>query len=105
MAELSWSPPLPEEQNGVIINYVINITDTDTGDAFQRFTSNNTLTISSNLKPYTTYICGIAAETSVGLGPFSPDISFTTHEHSKSIELNIELHYTVVFCNTTYSPK
>ena len=84
MAELSWSPPLAEEQNGVIINYIINVTDTETGDEFQLSTSHNTLTIASNLKPYTTYTCVIAAETFVGLGPFSQYVSFTTHEYSRS---------------------
>ena len=84
MAELFWSPPLLEEQNGVIINYVITVTDTETGDEFQLSTSSNMLTIANNLMPYTTYTCVIAAETSVGLGPFSQNISFTTLEYSRS---------------------
>ena len=78
-------PPIPEEQNGVIIDYVVNIMDNKTDDAFQLSTSNNTLTIANNLKPYNTYVCVIAAETFVGLGPFSPNVSFTTHEYSRSI--------------------
>ena len=84
MAELFWSSPLHEEQNGVIINYVINVTDIESGDEFQLTTSNNSLTIATNLKPYTTYTCVIAAETYIGLGPFSPNVSFTTHEYSTS---------------------
>jgi receptor-type tyrosine-protein phosphatase Q len=92
MAELSWSPPLAEEQNGVIINYIINVTDTETGDEFQLSTSHNTLTIASNLKPYTTYTCVIAAETFVGLGPFTQHVSFTTHEYIPSDpEFNVSM--------------
>lgn len=82
-ADLSWSPPLDDEQNGVITNYVINITEDDTGYEFQLRTSNTTITVGYNLRPYYSYTCVIAAETSVGLGPFSSSIDFRTHEYSK----------------------
>ena len=82
-AAFSWVPPPADEQNGIIANYVINITEDNTGKEFQVSTSNTSLTIDDNLQPYYTYICAISAETSVGEGPFSSDISFTTHEHGR----------------------
>ena len=83
-ADLSWMPPLADKQNGVIISYVINITEDDTGDNFQVSTSITSITIDDNLRPYYTYTCIIAAENSVGVGPFSSNVSFTTHEYGKN---------------------
>ena len=82
-AGLSWSPPVVDKQNGVITNYVINITEDATGDEFQESSSSTSLTIDDDLRPYYTYTCIIAAETSAGLGPFSSSISFTTHEYGR----------------------
>ena len=81
--DLSWSPPVSDKQNGVIIKYVINVTEDDSGDQFQESTSATSLTVDDNLRPYYTYTCVIAAETSVGRGPFSSAISFTTDEHGR----------------------
>ena len=67
---LIWNPPLPENQNGVIIRYTVNITVLATIQMFQLFSDNNSITVSS-LSPYTTYSFIIAAETAVGVGPFS----------------------------------
>ena len=82
-AAFSWVPPPADEQNGIIANYIINVTEDNTGEEFQVSTSNTSLTIDDNLQPYYTYICVIAAETSVGEGPFSSNISFTTHEYGR----------------------
>ena len=82
-AIVSWSPPPVEEQNGIIIGYVISVTEDETGDTFQLPVTATVVTI-NNLRPYHTYTCVIAAETSVGLGPFSAGVSFTTHEDGKS---------------------
>ena len=67
---LIWNPPLPEDQNGVIIRYTVNISVLVTMQMFQLFTDNNSIMVSS-LRPYTTYSFTIAAETAVGVGPFS----------------------------------
>ena len=79
---LTWSPPNYEEQNGVIIMYVINVTVQETGEHFQ-LTSNTTSLEVTNLKPYRTYVCIIAAATSVGLGPFSIPVTVRTPEDGK----------------------
>ena len=85
-AILFLSPPPVEDQNGIIIAYVINVTENDTGDTFQ-LTATTTIFTINNLKPYHNYTCVIAAETSVGLGPFSGSISFRTHEDGKTSAL------------------
>ena len=67
---LSWNPPAPSQQNGDIIQYVINVTHTETLDTMQYMTALTYITI-TGLDPYTTYVCVVAAETTVGVGPFS----------------------------------
>lgn len=82
-AFLSWEPPPSEEQNGVIINYVINVTEAESGSVFQLFSSNTSLFVST-LQPYTTYNFLIAASTSVGVGPFSRLFTRQTPEDGMS---------------------
>ena len=79
---LLWDPPLLEEQNGAIIGYIINVTALETGEMFQFYSDSNDLTLDS-LRPYTTYICVIAAQTAIGIGPFSIAYEVTTPEDSK----------------------
>ena len=67
---LVWNPPSPEDQNGVIIRYRVNITVLGTMEMYQLLSVNGSITVLS-LRPYTTYIFTIAAETAVGVGPFS----------------------------------
>ena len=81
---LSWDPPRPEEQNGVIISYVINVTEAGSGASFQLVASTNTSRVVSNLQPFTTYDFLIAAATTVGLGPFSRLLTIQTPEDGES---------------------
>ena len=67
---LSWEPPLPEDRNGIITNYTVNITEIETGRQFQLVTDNTTIT-AFPLHPHYTYSCTVTAETSVGLGPYT----------------------------------
>ena len=67
---LNWEPPLSEDRNGIIINYTVNITEMETGTQFQLVTDNTTITAFSQ-HPYYTYSYTVAAETSVGLGPYT----------------------------------
>ena len=80
---LTWDPPPPEDRNGPIVGYVINVTVIATGEMFQLTSSTNTLSVAS-LKPFTRYVCIIAARTPVGLGPFSTTITVMTPEDGKS---------------------
>ena len=76
-ATVTWNSLPADEQNGVIILYVINVTVVGTGQTFQ-LTSTTTILTVTNLTPYTTYICIIAAVTSAGTGPFSTQFTVST---------------------------
>ena len=80
---LSWSPPSDDEQNGKILQYVVNVTHADTLDTTQYFTTMTHIYI-SGLDPYTTYVCVVAAQTSVGVGPFSRLYFIQTQEDGES---------------------
>lgn len=76
-ASLAWSPPLPQQQNGVIRSYIVRLTNVATG------TSSNVTTVTtghqmSNLLPNTRYTVMVAAMTSVGTGPFSSSVVLET---------------------------
>ena len=79
---LSWDPLPPEEQNGLILGYVINITNISSGDIQQFSSDSHNLTVRS-LRPFTSYTCIVAAYTSVGTGPFSAEVSVQTMERSE----------------------
>ncbi len=79
---LTWDPPPYEDQNGVIISYVIDVTVIETGETFG-IISNDTLLSVTGLRPYRTYICAIAASTSIGLGPYSVSLTVNTLEDGK----------------------
>lgn len=96
---LTWAPPPLENQNGVIIRYVINVTVVGTGETFLTFSSTNSLTLGS-LRPFTTYVCVIAAETSAGVGPFSISISAQTDEACEYVQYTFnEVHASHHICN------
>ena len=78
-AILTWEPPLSAEQNGVIVNYVVNITVEETGDMFQLFSETTNIAVST-LSPFTTYFYMIAATTIVGQGPYSVVYTLQTPE-------------------------
>ena len=75
---LSWSLPPEEGRNGLITGYSINITNNATGEVEIHSITVTRLSVPS-LSPYTTYICSVAAQTSVGLGPYV-SIAVTTNE-------------------------
>ena len=67
---LSWDPPPPDEINGVIQGYRINITELDTGDMLQHTAEGEgTNTTIGSLHPHYTYNFTIAAFTLIGNGP------------------------------------
>jgi len=79
---LTWEPPRPEDQNGIIVAYNITITEAETGRVwyFQKEGTKSLLVVNF-LHPYYTYNCSISAET-VGPGP-PAFASITTHQEGK----------------------
>ena len=76
--QLTWLPPEPSGQNGIIQHYIISITEVDTSRLFQTMSSSIFVTI-ADLHPYYTYTFTVAAVT-VGQGPYSEEISVQTLE-------------------------
>ncbi len=83
-AVITWAAPDVADQNGIITGYVINVTLVGTGQTFQMTSSTNDLYL-TNLQPFTTYICRVAAMTNVGVGPYSIAISFLTEESGMNL--------------------
>ena len=70
-----WTPPPINQQNGAILRYVANVTHIDTLNTIQYYSTVTSMTI-TGLDPYNTYVFVVAAETAIGVGPYS-DSSFT----------------------------
>ncbi len=82
---LSWAPPLPGDQNGVVVRYYINITEAETGDLLQlEADGTDVVVIINSLHPHYTYVCVIAAFT-IGLGPSAHAEVITDSEGKCSI--------------------
>ena len=83
--EVSWLPVLPEEQNGIITMYVINVFANTT---FAFSMSNDSITLNdavlihlfTDLEEFVEYTFEISAFTVVGEGPISPNVSNTTDQ-------------------------
>ena len=80
---LNWEPPELEDQNGVITGYVVNVTAVETGMNFL-LTSSGPSLLADGLRPFTTYICRIAARTAVGIGPYSIAVTAVTDQDGES---------------------
>ena len=82
----SWEPPRPEEQNGVIVGYVVNVTSDHSMEVLQLYTDlQATSTSAAGLKPYTVYVCAVAAITMPGVGPYSDEDTILMPEDGKRI--------------------
>ena len=81
-ANFSWEPPLVHLQNGIIVNYVVNVTVTET-EQMLKFSSNMTSLSVATLMPHRTYLCKLAAATSVGVGPYSSPLTLYTPQDGK----------------------
>ena len=75
---LMWTPPTAENQNGIIIGYLMNFTVTETGEAFQLFSNSSDIRVV--LTPYTQYTFILAAENNAGRGPYTQFFRVQTAE-------------------------
>ncbi len=80
---LSWDPPPFDEQNGRIRQYLINVTELETGASFLQTSSGTEFTVYS-LHPNYVYEFTVAAVT-VGAGPPSPPILIQTNEDGNNV--------------------
>jgi len=80
---LTWDPPPPEDVNGIIREYRINVTEGETGLLLQYTTDPDTREIVIGpLHPYYTYHCTVVAYT-VEVGPYTAIITIQTDEAGK----------------------
>ena len=75
---LSWFPPPPIHQNGIVREYRITITEVDTGTILEVVSTITSATVLS-LHPYYSYNCVVSAYT-VGAGPYTEVVSVRTLE-------------------------
>ena len=82
---LSWIEPLPADQNGLIRQYLVNVTELDTGNVFPYTTTGSVteLTVGS-LHPYYHYASSVSAVT-VLAGPYSNLQTVTTDIDGKYV--------------------
>ena len=76
---VNWGVPLPQDVNGIITDYTINVSSSLSNSSVL-VGSNTTTFLLTSLRPYLAYTCLIAAHTSVGRGPFSVGVTLTTPE-------------------------
>lgn len=89
---LKWSPPEPQLQNGVITGYnvVVNWLDIPANKsmiAINTTVQSGTSLIMTNLTSGVSYSVQIAAQTVVGLGPFSPKVYLNIDSRSIGTDL------------------
>ena len=67
---MTWAPPPPDRQNGIIQRYSVNVTAlTDQQTVSHSLTTATSHIVNAGLRPYTSYLCAVAAETGAGRGP------------------------------------
>ena len=80
--EISWSPPLLEERNGIITSYTVTVSRQGTDSQIQLTSATTSISVSM-LNPFTTYMVTVAASTTIGVGPPSTQLTFRTAEDGK----------------------
>ena len=81
IVNITWRPPVAEQQNGIIRSYTLSLSVVDTGRT-EQFSSNQTYLIIEGLHPFYVYSVSIAAVTIIS-GPFSEAISFRMPQAGK----------------------
>ena len=83
--QVTWAPPAPEHQNGIITLYNINVTVSETKSNFILNTSTTSLNV-TGLHPHYTYTLAVSAVT-IRPGTYSEPQIITTPEDCKFLFL------------------
>ena len=73
---LSWEIPPSEQQNGIIRQYLVNVSELETGSGIELSTTDTNITV-SGLHPFYHYECNVSAVT-IGAGPYTLPITIQT---------------------------
>ena len=90
----TWDPPPQDHQNGVIIEYRINVTEIITGRVFVRLSTMTSLELTS-LHPNYEYQWVVTAVT-IDVGPYTSVVTIRTPEDGELVASNqseIEIHW------------
>ena len=79
---LSWDPPLPHHQNGIVRMYIVMIELNNSTQITNILPTTNTIRVTALIRPFRTYICSVVAET-VAVGPATENIAVQTPEDSE----------------------
>ena len=80
---LKWLPPSQEEQNGIIVEYAITLTELSTNTSVDFVSiSNSTETVINDLHPYYRYSVRVAAATILS-GPLGDAVTIQMPESGK----------------------
>ena len=79
---LSWDPPLPHHQNGVVRMYTVTVALNNSAQITAIPTTENTIRVTALIGPFRTYVCSVVAETVAG-GPATENVTVQTAEDSK----------------------
>ena len=102
---LSWTPLPADHQNGEVLGYSITLVAVETGTASQHNSSSTSLTI-SELHPYYTYQCRVAAFNSAGIGPFTAVVEKMTDQDGMYVSSSHEYRYEIALpCNVDIRGK
>ena len=111
-AAVGWGIPPEAGRNGIIISYIVQLLDThgavvrNETVAVEDPTFDSPQSLAHNLtsvKPYTIYLCRVAATTTAGVGPFtstSASAQFQTLQWSELSGVAFIVHF---LCNYSYS--
>ena len=84
-ANISWVPPDPNLQNGIVTYYSVVLTDLTFGMPDRVLNTTLTDIAFTGLDEYVRYASVVAAATVGGLGPYSAPLQFTTSEDGKPL--------------------
>ena len=82
---ITWLPPVFDDQNGIITAYIINVSLEDNDTLPLEYTTLSLSVMLVELYPFSTYVVFVAAETSVGRGPFSRGLRISTPEDGRQM--------------------
>lgn len=92
--EVSWIPPLTQDQNGLLTFYKVKFLQSQFHSIPNITVESSNLSLSySDLEEHTQYAVVVAAATRIGFGPFSSAIYFITHEDGKQFIINLFVMY------------
>jgi len=81
---VTWQPPPPEHQNGIVTAYIVRVSLVGNDTTPQYYNSSSLSQTLVGLLPFSTYMVAVAAETEVGRGPFSSSFTIHTPEDGKA---------------------